>query len=105
LNAVVARITNALDTSCTQVWVSTGSEARDAWIRVADDGPGMTDAVAKHAFEPYFTTKGDGGLGLGLTVVDAFVRRNRGRIKLDTAPHMGTAITLTLPRYPSSDEA
>ncbi len=67
-------------------------------IEVADNGPGMEPEVARHAFEPFYTTKSEGsGVGLGLSVVYGIVKRHGGRIDLDTAPGEGCRFTIFLP--------
>lgn len=67
-------------------------------LRVADTGPGMSDATSRRAFEPFFTTRGEGtGRGLGLSGVYGLVTRNGGRVALSSAPGRGTAVDLYLP--------
>lgn len=67
-------------------------------ISVTDTGTGMSNPVRARAFEPLFTTKkrGDGN-GLGLTMVDNFVRAHSGWIEIESKPGQGTTITLFLP--------
>ena len=68
-------------------------------ISVSDTGEGMTQAVKEHAFEPFFTTKDTGrGTGLGLSTVYGFAKQSRGAVSLDSAPGVGTTVTLYLPR-------
>ena len=64
-------------------------------LTVEDDGPGMSEEVRLHALEPFFTTKGDAGTGLGLAQVYGFMRLAGGRIELDSAPGKGTRVHLT----------
>lgn len=66
-------------------------------LTVADDGPGMTDIVRERALEPYFTTKGDNGTGLGLPMVNAFSLRSGGRMAIESSAGAGTRVTITLP--------
>jgi PAS domain S-box-containing protein len=71
---------------------------RYARLTVTDTGQGMEPEVAKHAFDPFYTTKGLGeGTGLGLSTVYGIVKQNRGDVELDTAPSRGTRITIWLP--------
>ena len=67
-------------------------------ITVADNGPGMAPEIAARAFEPFFSTKTDGGgSGLGLSMVYGFVRQSNGAIQLDTRPGSGTRFDIFLP--------
>ena len=69
-------------------------------ISVADSGGGMPDEVRERAFEPFFTTKASGrGTGLGLSTVYGFVKQSKGSITLDSAPGLGTTVTLTIPNW------
>jgi PAS domain S-box-containing protein len=67
-------------------------------LRVADDGCGMSPAVAERAFEPFFTTKEAGkGSGLGLSVVHGIMQAHGGAIALQTAVNAGSTFTLYFP--------
>ena len=74
-----------------------------AYVRIAvrDHGVGMDDATIARAFEPFFTTKGVGrGSGLGMSIVDGFVKQSGGHITLESRPGAGTTVTLLLPCTP-----
>jgi len=72
-------------------------------LMVRDTGCGMTPEVMRRIFEPHFTTKsgpdetGKGGTGLGLSACREIVEAHRGRIRVESAPGRGTAITIRLP--------
>ena len=67
-------------------------------VAVTDTGHGMAPAVRHRALEPFFTTKAAGhGSGLGLAMVDSFVRLSGGRLAIDSAPGAGTTVNLYLP--------
>ncbi len=66
-------------------------------VSVTDEGAGMSPAERARAFEPLFTTKTAGG-GLGLWVVNRFVREAGGRLEVQSELGEGTQITLYLPR-------
>ncbi len=69
---------------------------------VRDNGTGMEPAVLARVFEPFFTTKAMGkGSGLGLSQVYGFARQSGGTVRIDSAPGVGTAVTLLLPRSSS----
>lgn len=79
-----------------------GNEIRGCFttLRVSDTGMGMSPALLKRAFEPYFSTKEVGqGSGLGLSMVYGFVHENRGHILVDSTVGMGTSIALFLPEH------
>jgi CheY-like chemotaxis protein/two-component sensor histidine kinase len=65
-------------------------------LEVRDDGPGMSDAQKKRAFEPYYTTRTE-GTGLGLAIVRGAVESLGGRIRLDTSPGRGASFRVQLP--------
>lgn len=66
-------------------------------VLVRDTGIGMTDEIAARALEPFFTTKGEQGTGLGLSQVNLLVHQSNGALFLDSAPGKGTLFTLRLP--------
>lgn len=79
--------------------VTTGPEAEQVTLTVADDGIGMDAEVRSRAFDPFFTTKlGQGGSGLGLNIVHATITGLLGgRVRLDSAPGRGSRFTIVLP--------
>jgi signal transduction histidine kinase len=70
-------------------------------ITVADTGQGMTPEVAQRALEPFYTTKGASGTGLGLSQVYGLVRQVGGDMHVQSEPGVGTTIELFLPRSAS----
>lgn len=67
-------------------------------LSVIDTGQGMPTAILRRALEPFFTTKAPGyGSGLGLTMVDSFVRQAGGRLGLSSSPGQGTRVNLYFP--------
>jgi signal transduction histidine kinase len=69
------------------------------WVRLTctDTGCGMSQEVAARAFEPFYSTKGAGGSGLGLATVYGVVKDARGDITLWSEPGTGTRIDIYLP--------
>ncbi len=63
----------------------------------ADTGAGMTEEVRARIFEPFYTTKGMNGTGLGLFVSYGIVERHLGHISVSSAPGHGTTFTIELP--------
>jgi signal transduction histidine kinase/ActR/RegA family two-component response regulator len=74
------------------------AEARSwVYLRVRDDGPGMSEEVRRRAFEPFFSTKGIKGTGLGLSTLHAIVQHAGGSVRIESAPGTGTTIEVCLP--------
>jgi signal transduction histidine kinase len=71
-------------------------------LRVLDDGVGMSRATLARVFDPLFTTKTDGLGGIGLPMVERFVREAGGTIAIESEPGIGTTITLRLPAIAAS---
>jgi signal transduction histidine kinase/ActR/RegA family two-component response regulator len=68
-----------------------------ALLEVIDTGSGMTEEVRKRCLEPFFSTKGKRGTGLGLAMVYGIMERHEGRIEIDSKPNFGTTMRLVFP--------
>ena len=70
-------------------------------LRVADDGPGLTEQERRHAFDRYWRgpSAGVGGSGLGLAVVREVVAAHHGTVALESVPGVGTSVTVRLGAY------
>ena len=66
------------------------------FIEVADNGIGMDPATQRNVFEEFFSTKGSGGTGLGLAVVEKVVNKHGGRIELNSSPGKGSRFKIIL---------
>lgn len=66
-------------------------------VRIQDTGLGMSERVAKKICEPFFTTKGEKGSGLGVPQVCAFMRRMGGHVSIVSAQNHGTTFDLLFP--------
>jgi signal transduction histidine kinase/CheY-like chemotaxis protein len=80
--------------SLSQMNLAPGSYVR---LRVRDTGTGMSKQVMERLFEPFFSTKGHGGTGLGLSVVHGIVRDHDGAITVDSEPGKGATFDVYLP--------
>lgn len=63
-----------------------------------DDGEGMTPEVVAKCFEPFFSTKGERGSGMGLAMVFGIVQRHGGQVSIQSTPGQGTTVRLLLRR-------
>src|SRR4029453_5563923 len=77
--------------------IATRERAGRVEVIVTDTGVGMSDSVRRRIFEPFFSTKGPRGTGLGLAMVFGIVSRHGGEILVDTAGGAGAAFTIRLP--------
>jgi PAS domain S-box-containing protein len=73
-----------------------GNEDGAVEVAVADQGPGISDALAEKLFEPFFTTKPD-GMGMGLSICRSIVEYHDGRLWIQDNPGGGTVLRFTLP--------
>ncbi len=72
-------------------------------ISVSDTGHGMEEETLAKIFDPFFSTKGEGGTGLGLSQVYGFVDRSGGKIHVRSKIDEGTSFTMYFPRYENSN--
>ena len=71
-----------------------GSPPTPVELEVADTGVGMDEATRRHCLEPFFTTKGERGTGLGLAMVFGMVQRHGASLDIDSAPGRGTTVRI-----------
>lgn len=71
-------------------------------LSITDTGCGMDDATKDRLFDPFYTTKGEQGTGLGLSQVYGFVDRSRGAIKVYSELEHGSRFSLYFPRSEKS---
>jgi PAS domain S-box-containing protein len=63
-------------------------------VEVADTGAGMDEETRRRCLEPFFTTKGERGTGLGLAMVYGAVQRHSADLEIESAPGKGTTVRL-----------
>ncbi len=100
LNAAEAMPTGGLITVTTESHHDAASGfilAEAVQVQVADTGPGIADEYLAHIFEPFFSTKGEKGTGLGLWVSLGIAQSHGGRLQVRNRPGGGTVFSLTLP--------
>jgi signal transduction histidine kinase len=96
-------IFNALDAipGAGVVTLKTRQQNDAAIMEVIDTGTGMTPEVRERCLEPFFTTKGDNGTGLGLAMVFGIIKRHQGTLEIESEPGKGTTFRIRLPEAPS----
>jgi len=74
-------------------------ESRDrAVVCISDTGTGMTPDVKQRLFDPFFSTKGKAGTGMGLAVSFGIIRRHDGLIDVESEQGKGTTFRISLPK-------
>jgi CheY-like chemotaxis protein len=68
-----------------------------AVVSVSDEGVGISKDVQRRVFQPFFSTKGDSGSGLGLSVCQTIATRHGAKLSVESTPGAGATFTLTLP--------
>ena len=102
---IVVEATNLAVLAPRQIGADTLPRGEYVGITIRDSGIGMTEEQLVRAVEPFFSTKGVRGSGLGLSMVHGFARQSRGGLDLESAPGAGTTARLYLPRARSAPEA
>lgn len=92
-------IVNAVDAmpSGGQLLISSQRYNERVRLRFADSGMGMTEEVRKRIFEPFYTTKGAQGTGLGLAVSYGIIERHEGHINVESKFGESTTFEIDLP--------
>jgi signal transduction histidine kinase len=70
---------------------------RQVCLEVSDTGVGMDEETRRRCLEPFFTTKGERGTGLGLAMVYGMAQRHGCALEIDSKPGAGTTIRLVFP--------
>ena len=68
-------------------------------IEVVDSGIGMDEETRRRCMEPFFTTKGERGTGLGLASVYGMLQRHDAALEVDSAPGKGTTMRMIFPAF------
>jgi signal transduction histidine kinase/ActR/RegA family two-component response regulator/HAMP domain-containing protein len=98
LNAVDAIPNGGTITVRTRVGSRGGSDTpTHVLLEVSDTGIGMDEETRKRCLEPFFSTKGKRGTGLGLAMVYGVMERHLGQIEIESEPGQGTVIKLIFP--------
>ena len=70
-------------------------------VEVSDTGVGMSDDIRARVLEPFFSTKGESGSGLGLSMAHGIVGCHAGTVQIESEPGKGTTVTIQLPSLAS----
>ena len=92
-------------TSTCEISEADGSTARRVRLEVSDTGIGMDEETRRRCLEPFFTTKGERGTGLGLAMVYGMAQRHNAALEIDSQPQVGTTMRLLFPISPAASAA
>jgi CheY-like chemotaxis protein len=96
-NAVDAIPTHTAGEPDSVIALRTRTETGEVVLEVSDTGGGMTEEVRRRCLEPFFTTKGEHGTGLGLSSVHGTLRRHGGALEIESRLGVGTTFRILLP--------
>ena len=96
-NAIDAMPDGGVLTLRTRSTAPPGAEARHAVVEVTDTGVGMDEDTRRRCLEPFFTTKGERGTGLGLAMVYGVAQRHAAEVEIDSVLGRGTTVSLSFP--------
>jgi signal transduction histidine kinase/ActR/RegA family two-component response regulator len=85
--------TLVLRTGCAQSRSNVGDESfSDVHVEVSDTGVGMDEETRRRCLEPFYTTKGERGTGLGLAMVYGMIQRHSAELEIDSVVGSGTTV-------------
>jgi signal transduction histidine kinase/ActR/RegA family two-component response regulator len=87
------------------ITIRSGEENENVTMEVTDTGVGMSEEVRRRCLEPFFTTKGELGTGLGLAMVYGIVERHGGSLDVHGIPGRGSNFRISLPKYTGPEKA
>jgi signal transduction histidine kinase len=78
---------------------TTGSDMQLVTVEVEDTGVGMDEETRRRCLEPFFTTKGERGTGLGLAMVYGMIQRHSAEFEIESSVGRGTLMRIAFPAY------
>lgn len=90
-------LVNAAQAGATKIVLSGTQTATMVKLQMTDNGKGMSEQTVSRVFEPFYSTKGVGNSGLGLSISKKIIERHRGTISVQSTLDTGTTFTIQLP--------
>jgi signal transduction histidine kinase len=98
LTNLIFNAVDAMPGGGTLAFQTSGSNG-EVKLQVSDSGIGMSDDTLAKCLEPFFTTKGERGSGLGLAMSYSIIRRHKGKLEISSKINEGATFTITLPAH------
>jgi signal transduction histidine kinase len=97
---IINLVRNAAQASAqkSKITVVVDEDAEGVLVIIADEGPGIPPEVLARLGEPFFSTRGEVGTGLGLVISRKIAEKHGGSLTIDSTPGAGTRVTIRLPR-------
>ncbi len=104
---LVGNAIDALDESDTpsphiDVQLGENLAGTQVWLRIADNGPGIDEAVLQKMFSPFYTSKAN-GTGLGLAICKKLIDAHDGSIEVNSEAGRGAEFLLSFPKWSKSE--
>jgi len=99
LDAFVSLISNAIDAlpDGGEIYLTTEESSGLAHAYIQDNGTGISDDIKEKIFDPFFTTRGESRFGMGLSLAQTIITRNKGEIEFISQKGHGTTFIVKLP--------
>ena len=101
---VITNAAEAMDKSGT-LTIRARTDRQDIVIEVSDTGAGMSAVTRRRCLEPFYSTKGQGHSGMGLTITRGAIARCQGELSIESEPDRGTTVTIRIPDMPPTGAA
>lgn len=101
---LIRNAADAIDHNEGRIDIRIQEQGEQIVIEFMDNGGGISTDVAARLFEPFYTTKGDKGLGLGLDISRKIVRAHRGTLSFDSNKAGGTTFRIVMPTVQDADD-
>jgi signal transduction histidine kinase len=80
-----------------KIYIATRMKSGCVRVEVRDDGPGISEKDIRHIFEPFYTSKADRGMGVGLSICHNIIEDHGGSISACNSADGGAVFTIRLP--------
>ncbi len=87
------------------ITIQTAVDDHEVKLSIIDSGTGMDEETRRRCLEPFFTTKGERGTGLGLSAVYGIIERHQGAMDIESEIGMGTSFCIRLPAAVTEEDA